>query len=712
MKRKGGEKLHISEILNRLNGVKRVNSKSYQAKCPCHNDRLASLSITEKGDKILMHCFAGCDTRDITERIGISTRDLCGNIEVEKERGWKEKIKGLEAVYDYGDYVKIRCEGKVIRYGHIMNGKFISGMPKGIEKRLYRQDNIRKAKESNRYIYITEGEKDCDNMIKRGFYCITAGGINDWKKEYAQFFKGGKVVILPDNDDVGYALAERIARDIKNIAFMVSIVKTSTRDKGDVSDYFADGFTVEALMNEVDSAKKYYADWVTLNNQDKPSKINSGILANSIGKSLTYILLKKKGIDVTDFYVYENGVYEQKSRTEFKGYIKEYVPIAYQTDALLNNVTNLLLASNDNSYDYERANENENIINFKNGLYDIKERRLKKHTPSEITTIQLQCNYNPQAKYERWTGYMNTLCSDDSDSIDKEKINMSQEWFGLLISNVRVSKTKKCLALYSPLGDTGKSKFLDVISLILGENNVAHVSIQNMSDRFAMGNLYGKRLNAIGDQKSTDIEDSSIFKQLTGGDYMAVEMKGKTAFQFRFKGGFAFACNDLPCFKDDKGGHIFDRFTIIKCERYLKPEERDKELLDKLKNEYEGIVLWGLEGLHRLIENGYNFSNCKSSDDAIKEYRGNVDTFYKFVTENYRITMDKADKVKKTEFESKYFKWCEENEYATLKKRNIKERVLKSGIKYGKYRGDWFYMGIKAIEYYIENVDSKNELPF
>lgn len=577
--------------------------------------------------------------------------DIC---EPKPEKTWKDKIPDLEDIYDYGKYIKIRCKGKVIRYGHIKDDKFISGMPENTEKCLYKSENIKKALKNGRNIYIVEGEKDCNNMIKQGFYCTTAGGVSDWKKEYAKLFKGAKVVILPDNDDVGQELATRIDKNLKNIAFSVRIIKTSQKPKGDVSDYFDEGYTAESLRSKVKEQIPVYADWVVENKDGKPSRINAGILADAVSKSLDYILLTKKGLDVTDFYVYESGVYCKKSKNEFKSFIKSYIPIAFQTDALLNNVANLILASDEKSIDYEDANSDEGIINFKNGLYIIKENKLIQHSKDIMSTIQLDCNYSEKASCKRWIEFVNKLCSDEDDILDEEKKAVLQEWFGLLISNVKVSRTKKCLALYSALGDTGKSKFLDMLNLIIGDDNVAHVPIQNMSDRFAMGNLYGKRLNSVGDQKSDDIEDSSVFKQITGGDLLAVEMKGKTAFQFRFKGGFIFACNGLPMFADDKGGHIFDRFTIIQCERYIKAEERDRELIDKLVKEKDGIARWGIEGLQRLIKNKFNFSNCSSSETAVSEYRSRVDTFYKFIHENYEITRCKTDRIKKTDFETNY----------------------------------------------------------
>lgn len=50
--------MHIEEIINRFQGVKKLNENSYQTLCPAHIDKKASLTITKDNDKILMYCHA------------------------------------------------------------------------------------------------------------------------------------------------------------------------------------------------------------------------------------------------------------------------------------------------------------------------------------------------------------------------------------------------------------------------------------------------------------------------------------------------------------------------------------------------------------------------------------------------------------------------------------------------------------------------------
>lgn len=66
----------LDQFLNRLDKVKR-NGERYLARCPAHEDRSPSLSITEGDDgRILVHCFGGCQPADIVGSMGLELKDL------------------------------------------------------------------------------------------------------------------------------------------------------------------------------------------------------------------------------------------------------------------------------------------------------------------------------------------------------------------------------------------------------------------------------------------------------------------------------------------------------------------------------------------------------------------------------------------------------------------------------------------------------------
>jgi hypothetical protein len=64
------------EFIARLEGVKPRAPGRWSAKCPAHDDSSPSLSVLDTEDRVLVHCFAGCDPFDVCEAIGVELRDL------------------------------------------------------------------------------------------------------------------------------------------------------------------------------------------------------------------------------------------------------------------------------------------------------------------------------------------------------------------------------------------------------------------------------------------------------------------------------------------------------------------------------------------------------------------------------------------------------------------------------------------------------------
>ena len=64
-------------LISYLDGVKETGHGKYVARCPAHDDRSPSLAIKECGDgRVLLHCFAGCDTEDVLSAVGLTFADL------------------------------------------------------------------------------------------------------------------------------------------------------------------------------------------------------------------------------------------------------------------------------------------------------------------------------------------------------------------------------------------------------------------------------------------------------------------------------------------------------------------------------------------------------------------------------------------------------------------------------------------------------------
>lgn len=58
----------------------RRSGPGWSARCPAHQDRSPSLSISEGQDgRVLLHCFSGCTAEEIVAQLGVRMADLMGD---------------------------------------------------------------------------------------------------------------------------------------------------------------------------------------------------------------------------------------------------------------------------------------------------------------------------------------------------------------------------------------------------------------------------------------------------------------------------------------------------------------------------------------------------------------------------------------------------------------------------------------------------------
>jgi len=70
--------MNVETVLERLDKVKARGKGAWSACCPAHNDRSPSLSIREVDDRLLLHCFSGCQIDEVVAAMGLELSDLMG----------------------------------------------------------------------------------------------------------------------------------------------------------------------------------------------------------------------------------------------------------------------------------------------------------------------------------------------------------------------------------------------------------------------------------------------------------------------------------------------------------------------------------------------------------------------------------------------------------------------------------------------------------
>ncbi len=88
----------FDHVLSNLNKTRKLLDGSYEAQCPCHEDNILSLNISEKGGIIVLYCRAGCTTKNIVSALDLEMSDLNIN---QNNNGRKKQKRKESKIYDY-----------------------------------------------------------------------------------------------------------------------------------------------------------------------------------------------------------------------------------------------------------------------------------------------------------------------------------------------------------------------------------------------------------------------------------------------------------------------------------------------------------------------------------------------------------------------------------------------------------------------------------
>lgn len=313
------------------------------------------------------------------------------------------------------------------------------------------------------------------------------------------------------------------------------------------------------------------------------------------------------------------------------------------------------------------------LINLQNGTFEItsKKRKLREFDPKDFLTHQLPFEYLPLAKSPLFQKYLDQVIPDP----DKQKV--LAEYIGYLFVKPSVLKLEKMLILFGT-GANGKSVFFEIISALLGAENVCNYSLQSLT------NENGYYRAKIGDKLvnyASEINgrlESATFKQMASGEPLEARLPHRDPFTLHDYAKFIFNCNELP--KDvEHTAAFFRRFLIIEFGISIPEEMQDKELATKIINaELSGVFNWILQGLDRLLINK-KFTKCKAIEEAVNVYKSESDSAKMFMDEQgYERCVDTY--IYLQDLYPQYRSFCIDEGAQPVKKSNFRKRLSHHGF--------------------------------
>lgn len=326
------------------------------------------------------------------------------------------------------------------------------------------------------------------------------------------------------------------------------------------------------------------------------------------------------------------------------------------------------------------------FINFRNGLLDWRAGRLQPHDPDVLTTVQLGVEYHPDAACPVFDRFL-------AEIVPADMVGTIWELIGyLMYSGNPLHKAVMCVGH----GRNGKGTLLRVLVSLLGTGNVTTVSLHDLvNTRFSTANLFGKLANIAGDIDGGYLENTAVFKAITGGDTISAEHKGRDRFDFTPWAVPMFSANKIPASADTTTGYL-SRWLVIPFPNDFTGRE-DRFLDGKLNDDGElrGIATRGVAALAGLLDRG-DFILGQSARDARDEFTRRVDQVRSWLSECTEHTPEHW--VYRTELYEEYKRWADRDGHRPVKASEFYDRLESAGAAPATVRGKRGFKGVRVTD--------------
>jgi putative DNA primase/helicase len=311
-------------------------------------------------------------------------------------------------------------------------------------------------------------------------------------------------------------------------------------------------------------------------------------------------------------------------------------------------------------------------------------------TPRFFTPVALDYNFAIDApRPQNWLTFLEELWPDDPQSIAT-----LQEWFGYCLT--LDTRQQKILMMVGPRR-SGKGTLARLLRRLVGERNTVGPTLSSFSETYGLEPLLGKSVAIISDARLSSRTDSCVVTErllsISGEDSLSVGRKYMTAVQTKLDTRLMFLSNELPRFSDVSGA-LAGRMIILRLTRSWYGIE-DAGLLERLLPELPGILLWAIEGWHRLRANGH-FVVPESSREVQAELEDLTSPVGAFIRQCCEIGLELS--VPTSTLYRAFQTWCRDQGMAHIAPNNHFGRDLRTAIstlrRGQNHEGTWHYRGV------------------
>ena len=428
-------------------------------------------------------------------------------------------------------------------------------------------------------------------------------------KEAEKFLKDMKISALDSTNEKKYRMC---GFDKKRDYFLyLNEIKPEHISQKEV--LMEDGCMTELeYIDEISYAKGWISEFEDEVNMSKfflGGKFYSQLLANYLMMNNNFATLR----DNDDIWVYNSstGCYTMDGIPTINEQAKDNLLI--DTTILRTRETIHYIKSSTyhdrNEFDLENGE-----ICLQNGIYNLNTNEFTEHTPDKFFTSSFPIVYNPDAKIKHITDFVMKVVS------PREATSLLELFAFILMPGYPL---QKIFVMYGP-GGSGLSTMVKLIKRFVGDGNHTGVSHEDVAkDIFSKYNLYGKKVNLVGEMSKDAIKNTTFFKQMSGDDPVTCRTLNNAAITFQNSAKMIFTMNQVPEFPEDEPDAFYHRVVPFDFCNMIRGTEGEILKFDKIfftEEEISGLFNTAIKLLPELLERKKFY--CEDSTDE-KRYQLN-----------------------------------------------------------------------------------------
>lgn len=295
-------------------------------------------------------------------------------------------------------------------------------------------------------------------------------------------------------------------------------------------------------------------------------------------------------------------------------------------------------------------------------------------TEKDYCSNRLPVAYHPEAPQPvTWLHFLSQL-------LEPEDILTLQEFIGYCF--IPSTKGQKMLMLTGKGGE-GKSRIGVVLRALLGTNmktgSVAKVETSN----FARADLEHELLMLDDDMKLEALPQTNNIKAIITAELpMDLERKRQQSYQGDLYVRFIGLGNGVLQALHDRSVGFFRRQIILTTKEKDPNRKDDPYIAEKMTAEAEGIFLWALEGLHRLIANDFRFTLSQSALDNLNDAVSDGNNIIDFLASEGYIRFRADYEASSKNLYAVYKQWCDDNALNSLSQKSFGSFLKQNESRY------------------------------